>query len=106
MHKEKAKGSDYRLAAVLILLRLNEHLVDGNPLLLMQTIVEISEFLYSSDHKRTPRQILWLFNLTWLHGEICADMLFNPSLISRRKILAYTSMQLLAMQHHSTRLLA
>ncbi len=86
VHKEKAKGSDYRLAAVLLLICLLEHSVEGNALIVMQTIVEISEIMYSNDHKRSPRQILRLFNLTWLHGEVCADTFSNPSLITRRKM--------------------
>lgn len=82
--KEKAKGSDYRLAAVLLLCLL-KHKEQGNIVKLMQTIVEIGEIMYSSDAKRTCKQVLRLFNLTWLHAELCVDTVFQPTSMTHRK---------------------
>ena len=84
--KQKAKGSDYRMAAILVLLCLLEHSQEGSSLILMQTIVEIMMVMYSNDEKRTPKQILRLFNITWLHAEVCANTLSHPSSVSQRKM--------------------
>lgn len=83
--KQKAKGSDYHMAAILVLLCLLEHSQEGSSLILMQTIVEIIMVMYSND-KRTPKQILRLFNITWLHAEVCANTLSHPSSVSQRKM--------------------
>lgn len=42
---------------------------------LLKTVIQVSEILYSSDEKRTPRQVLQLYNNTWLHHELCRDLL-------------------------------
>lgn len=73
------------MAAILVLLCLLEHSQEGSSLILMQTIVEIIMVMYSND-KRTPKQILRLFNITWLHAEVCANTLSHPSSVSQRKM--------------------
>jgi len=73
VRKQKAKGSDYHMAVILVLLCLLEHSKEGSSLILMQTIVEIIMIMYNNDEKRTPKQISWLFNITWLHAEVCAS---------------------------------
>ena len=42
--------------------------------LLLSTAVKISEILYSSTEKRTPKSILQLYNCTWLHHELCRNI--------------------------------
>ena len=37
----------------------------------------MSEVLYSSDEERTPQRVLQLCNNTWLHHELCRDLLTN-----------------------------
>ena len=49
----------------------------------MSTIVRVAEILYSGDSKRTPKTVLQLYNLTWLHHELCHHFLSNPKLQSR-----------------------
>ena len=42
---------------------------------LLKTIIRVSEIFYSSDEKQTPRQLLQLYNNTWLHHELCRNLL-------------------------------
>ena len=87
LSKEKKTGADYRLAAMhlLALLRrtVHQHIVK-----LLETIVTVSEILYATDDKRSPRQILRLYNSTWLHHELCNDLFPNPKSIPRTKLFA------------------
>lgn len=65
--KDMKTGGDYRLTAIHLLTLLRKRTVQPDILLLLQTLVEISELLYADDSKRTARTILRLYNLTWLH---------------------------------------
>lgn len=72
-----------RVAAIKLLIKVqNEHV---DPLLkaLLSTVVRISEIVYSHDSERTPKSVLRLYNLTWYHHELCCYFLSNPKLQSR-----------------------
>ena len=58
---------------------------DIDPLLkeLLNTIIRISELLYSFSSKRTPKTVLRLYNITWFHHELCCHFLSNPKHQSR-----------------------
>ena len=45
--------------------------VSKDILLLIETAVRISELLYMNDTERNTRNILRLYNCTWLHYELC-----------------------------------
>ena len=71
---------------VLALLRrwtVHQHIVK-----MLETIVTMSEILYATDDKRSPWQILRLYNSTWLHHELCNDLLPNVKSIPRMKLFA------------------
>ena len=51
----------------------------------MSTAVKISERLYSSDVKRTPKTVLQLYNCSWLHHELCKCLYSKPKEISYEK---------------------
>ena len=74
MKKETKRACDYRHAAILILLCLLKHNKHSKVCTIFRTIVEISEIMYSSEEKRTPRSILRLYNLTWIHATACTDV--------------------------------
>ena len=48
--------------------------VDPSILLLLETGVRLSELIYLPDEKRTPRRVLELYNITWLHHELCSKL--------------------------------
>ena len=52
---------------------------------LLSTAVKISECLYSSDLKRTPKTVLQLYNCSWLHHELCKCLFSKPKEISYEK---------------------
>ena len=54
--------------------------------MLLLTAVKISERLYSSDLKRTPKNILQLYNCTWLHHELCKSLFTKPKEITYEKL--------------------
>ena len=79
LSKDKISGADLRttLIDVFMLLIQSNGSNDTQHLLLLRTIIRVSEVLYSSDEERTPRQVLQLYNNTWLHHELCRDLLTN-----------------------------
>ena len=52
---------------------------------MLATAVKISERLYSSSDKRTPKTIMQLYNCTWLHHELCKILFVTPKDISYGK---------------------
>ena len=68
--KDMKTGGDYRLTMIHLLTHLRKRTVQPEILLLVQSLVEISELLYAVDSKRSPKSILSLYNLTWLHFEV------------------------------------
>lgn len=87
-YQKKRKRADYRLAAVHLLALLRRRSVHHHIVKLVETIVTVSEILYATDDKRSPRQILCLYNSTWLHHELYNDLFPNPKSISRMKLFA------------------
>ena len=79
IQKQKLSGATVRTAAIKLFLKLLQHEA-ANPLVvrLVHTAVKISEIFYLSDSKRTPKTILQLYNVTWLHHELCAHLIPSP----------------------------
>ena len=48
-------------------------------MLLIETAVTISELLYADEANRSPRAILRFYNATWVHLELCCELLAKPS---------------------------
>ena len=65
LNKEKVKCADLRLRAAHLYHHILQHYrSDDYHLLLMQTVVQISEILYLPSSKRSPKRILQLYNCT------------------------------------------
>ena len=62
LSKDKKTGADYRLASMHVLALLRRRNVHKNIVQLLESIVAMSEILYSTDDKRSPRQILRLYH--------------------------------------------
>ncbi len=61
--------------------------------LLIQTAVKISEILYACEEKRTPKAVLQLYNCTWVHLELCHQLISHPRRCSRKALFGtYTFM--------------
>ncbi len=65
-------GSDLRIA----LIETNklvqfQYGIDENIKKLLSTAVKMSECLYASCDKWTPKSVLQLYNTTWVHHELC-----------------------------------
>ena len=67
--KGKVSGAFLRVAAIKVLLKLRQHHADPLIVMLLETVVRMSEILYSQDSKRNPKMILRLYNCSWLHHE-------------------------------------
>ena len=52
--------------------------IDGDILKLIESAVYISELLYMPPSERTPRNVLRLYNVCWVHHELCVSLF--PSL--------------------------
>lgn len=85
--KEKTTGADLRccLIEVYLLLCKSNTVSSVNTLLLLASLVRVSEILYSSYASRSQRQVLAVYNNVWLHHELCRELL-NPLHISRTKM--------------------
>ena len=83
--KQKVSGAFLRVAAIKLLIKLQNHSIHVDKLLLalLNTIVRVSELLYSYDQIRSPKTILQLYNVTWYHHELCCHFLSNPKHQSR-----------------------
>ncbi len=84
--KPTKRGGDYRMTAIHIVAVLRKSGMPGKLLQLMESVLEISEILYADDSERTPKNILRLYNLTWLHYELCTDIFSSTSTISHKKM--------------------
>ena len=84
--KERLRGSDYRKGAILILLALQESQPRSPLTVVLETAVEICEILYSGPEKRTPKTVLRLHNLTFVHAKLCAEVFGTPKTMTKRKM--------------------
>ena len=53
---------------------------------LLQTLAEMSRLLYLGESERTNKEILRLYNTTWLHFELIKELFPSPRYITRRKL--------------------
>ena len=85
--KQKVTGALLRVATIklyLKLLKLSE--VDNRVKQLIGTLVKISEILYAKNASRSPKAVLQLYNVTWMHHELCCDLIPNPKEQTRQKL--------------------
>lgn len=80
-------GSDVRIAVI----EVHKHVhfsddIDDSVKQLLSTAVKISQCLYASCGKRTPKTILQLYNATWLHHELCKTLFSKPREITYDKL--------------------
>ena len=81
--KGKVSGAFLRVAAIKVLLKLRQHQIDPLIVMLLETVVRMSAILYSQDSRHNPKMILRLYNCSWLHHELCCDLLSCPKLQTR-----------------------
>ena len=74
-HKDTMTGAKCRVCMIEIYLYLLKQSVSRDILLLIETAVRISEILYMNDTERNTRNILRLYNCTWLHHELCKKII-------------------------------
>ena len=48
--------------------------------------IKIGEISYSLDDQRSPRQLLQMYNVCWIHMELCRDLISAPKKITRSKM--------------------
>ena len=84
--KDMKTGGDYRLASIHLLALLQKRTPQHEILHLIQTLVEISEIFYADDSKRSPRSVLRLYNLTWVHFQLCCKLFQRTNNVSHQKM--------------------
>ena len=89
LSKEKKSGADLRRTVIQIYLLLKDLECSSKVLLLLQTLIKIGEISYSMDEDRSPRQLLQLYNVCWIHMELCRDLLSQPQKLSRSKMFGH-----------------
>ena len=73
--KDKTTGADLRTTVIDLLMQAQ---ADAQLLQLLQTVIRVSEALYTGDDQRTSRMLLQLYNCTWLHHELCGKLFSHP----------------------------
>ena len=73
--KQKVSGAVLRTAAIKLLLKLYKSSAKSTVTMLLDTIVRVSQLLYMPSSKRSPRNVLRLYNCSWLHHELCRELL-------------------------------
>ena len=87
--KDKKSGADLRRVIIQVFLVLKDLDCSSDILTLFQSIIKIGEILYSRCAKRTPRQLLQLYNNCWIHMELCAYLFSTPKKITRSKMFGH-----------------
>lgn len=83
--KDMKTGGDYRLAAVHLLTLLRKRNVP-KILQLVETLVHISQILYANEGERSMKLVLRLYNLTWVHFELCCELFHTTKKVSHQKM--------------------
>ena len=86
LSKEKKTGADYRLTLIHLVAVMHKHNAPTKVCAILETLAEISRLLYLRENERTNREILRLYNTTWLHFELLKELLHSPKHITRRKL--------------------
>ena len=77
--KQKVSGAVLRTASIKLYLKLLQHEATIPQVVqLLRTVVKISELCYLRDSKCTSKNVLQLYNVTWLHHELCAHLIHSP----------------------------
>lgn len=83
--KEKVRGTYYRRALMkltsAILGDISQEVQD-----LLLSFIEMTKIFYSHDEERCQRQILRLYNLSWLHSKTVNKVLCPPKALTYRKL--------------------
>ena len=75
------RGSDYRKALLLLPEKLKGKVV-WSVQMLINTLAELCYHLYATEADRTPRAILRLYNVAFLHARYCVKALFPPKVLT------------------------
>lgn len=67
-------GSDVRIALIEIHKFIISKYINSSIVHLLSTAVKVCEIMYALDTQRSPRSVLQLYNLTWLHHELCKSL--------------------------------
>ena len=82
----KVSGADMRATVIYLYQMLQNEHADQGVLELLYTVIKISKILYLDEEKRTPKQVLCLYNNAWLHMELCKELFSQPNNLTRRKL--------------------
>ena len=86
LNKDTLRGSDYRKAVILMFKKLEEICPGSMLTKIYETAVHICKLLYAPDTKRSPKTVLCLHNLAFLHGILFTQIFANPKRLTRRKV--------------------
>ena len=70
--KTNRKGPDSELTAAV------RGKVEAKIKSLVDTLAELAILVYGTDEARTPRSILRLYNVSFMHANLCLDVLYPP----------------------------
>ena len=87
--KEKKSGADLRRVVIQLYLLMKDLDCSSRILVLLQSFIKIGEIAYSCYDKRCPRQVLQLYNMCWLHMELCIDLFRAPEKIRKSKMFGH-----------------
>ena len=86
LNKTTLRCVDYRKATILLSSALRKIDADTNIVRLIDTAVELCEILYSKAGYRTPRSILRLHNISYVHGNLCVATFAQTRSVTTRRM--------------------
>ena len=85
LNKEAIRCSDIRKDVLLMYIKLTEVNADRTLIQLVSTAAELCELCYSHEYSRSPKRILYLYNVTFLHAHFRTKLFSSPKTMTRRK---------------------
>ena len=92
LFRKKQNGysvSDVRIALIEIYKFIISKYINSSIVYLLSTAVKVCEIMYALDTQRSPRSVLQLYNLTWLHHELCKSLFVKFHEVTHVSFIAY-----------------
>ncbi len=84
--KDTLRCVDYRKAAILLSNALRQTNADSAMCQLLNTAVEICQLMYAREEVRSPKAVLRMHNVTFVHAMLCTQLFHEPRSITKRKM--------------------
>ena len=100
------RGSDYRRIVTMLPSVMQSSDLPDNISVLINTLAELAKLLYATDSDRTPRMVLRLYNVAFIHAVACVTILDPPQILSRGQMFGLYFHKLTSHSPEETRIVS